>query len=77
MTGREIMKQVMEVSGISNADLAHKLNLTIPAMWDRLNTKKLKDVSVSVLSDTVGAMGYKVAVIPEEAEIPEGGYLVE
>ena len=76
MTGREIIRQIMDASGISNAELAHRLGLTIATAWDRVNTRKLKDVSVSVLAETVGAMGFKVAVIPQEAEIPEGGYLV-
>ncbi len=77
MKDRDVIRTIMEMKGISNASLARTLGITDAAIWDRLNTKKGKSLTTSNLSEMVQPLGFKVAVIPEEAEIPEGGYLVE
>lgn len=77
MKGREIIKAVMEKQGESNADLASKLKITPAALWDRLNSKKVKDIPVSLLQEMLRAMNYKVIVVPRSTRLPVDGYEVE
>lgn len=76
MTAKEIVKTIMDMKSVTNASLASRLNITQQAMWDRLNNKKNKDLSVSVLVDMANAMDYKVVVVPRETRIKEG-YVIE
>ena len=77
MTGREIIKQIMEEQGVSNAELAAKLNITQAALWDRLNNKKVKDIPLSLMSEMLRMLDYKIQIVPRESRIPEKGYKVE
>ena len=77
MKGREIIKAVMEKQGESNADLASKLSISPAALWDRLNSKKVKDIPVSLLQEMLRAMNYKVIVVPRSTRLPIDGYEVE
>ena len=64
MTGREIVKSIMEKQGVSNADMAKRLNITNAAMWDRINSPKVKDIPLSILSDMLRVMDYKIQIVP-------------
>lgn len=77
MKGREIIKAVMEKQGKSNADLAANLKITPAALWDRLNSKKVKDIPVSLLQDMLRALDYKVIIVPRSTRLPADGYEVE
>ena len=77
MTGREIIKAIMEEQGVSNAAMADKLDITQAALWDRLNNKKVKDIPLSLLSEMLRALDYKVQIVPRDARIPDKGYKVE
>ena len=39
MKGREAIKTVMDVKGLSNADLAKRLGMSNAAIWARINFK--------------------------------------
>lgn len=77
MCGREVLKAVMEHQDITNAILAKRLNITSAAVWERLNNKNVKDIPVSLLSEMLQALNYKVIVVPEDTELPEGGYQID
>lgn len=77
MTGKEIVKKIMESQSVSNADLAHKLSVKPTAMWDRLNNNKIKDLNVALLSSMVRVLGYKIQIVPNNKQLPEGGYEVK
>lgn len=77
MTGKEIVKKIMESQSMSNADLAHKLSVKPTAMWDRLNNTKTKDLNVALLSAMVRVMGYKILIVPNNKQLPDGGFEVE
>lgn len=64
MRGKEIVAAIMELTGTTNAVLAHKLETSIATMWDRINSKKTKDISVSTMNEMVRAMDYKIIVVP-------------
>lgn len=77
MNGREIVKDIMKREGKTNAEVADMLNITQAAMWDRLNNKKVKDISLSTLSEMLRVLGYKVAILPRTHHVSEDGYIVE
>ena len=79
MTGREIIKQIMEEQGVTNAELAAKLNISQAALWDRLNNKKVKDIPLSLLTDMLRMLDYTVQITPrkQDKECPRKTYRVE
>ena len=77
MKARELIKVIMEKKNINNACMADRLNITPAALWDRLNTKKAKDIPVSLLSEMLRALDYKVVLVPRSSRVPADGYEVE
>ncbi len=77
MNGREIVKDIMNREGKTNAEVADMLNITQAAMWDRLNNKKIKDIPLSTLNEMLRVLGYKVAIVPRTHRVPDGGYIVD
>ena len=56
--------------------MAKILGITQAALWDRLNTKKSDNTTVTKLDDMLSVLGYKIVVVPDETPIPEGGYKI-
>ena len=77
MTGKDIVKKIMEEQSVSNAELAHKVSVKPTAMWDRLNNAKSKDLNVSLLSSMVRVLGYRIQIVPISKKLPDGGFEVE
>lgn len=77
MNARQIIKEIMMNKEITNADMAHRLSITQAALWDRLNTKKTKDIPVSTLCEMLAVMDYDVVIVPrgKGAKI-EGSYRI-
>lgn len=76
MKGREIVKAIMADNKVSNAQLAHKMGLSIATMWARINNKQVKDISLPALTGILEALGYKIVVVADDREIAEGEYLL-
>lgn len=81
MNGREIIKDIMSQLNISNATLANRLGITQATLWDRIDTqprknKPRKDIPVSLLSEMVQVMDYKVMVVPASTRVPKHGYVI-
>lgn len=82
MNGREIIKSIMNLKGVTNTILANRLGITQAALWDRIDTqprkgKPRKDIPVSLLSEMVQVMDYKIMVVPANTRLPKDGYLIE
>ena len=79
MTGREIIKNIMEEQGVSNAEMAARLNISQAALWDRLNNKKVKDIPLSLLTEMLRMLDYTVQITPrkQDKENPRKTYKVE
>ena len=43
MTSKEIVNNLMQAQGVSNAEMAAKLNLTQAALWDRPRKTRLSE----------------------------------
>lgn len=82
MNGREIIKDIMQKRGVTNTILANRLGISQAALWDRVDTqprnkKPRKDIPVSLLSEMIQAMDYKVIIVPAKTRLPKDGYLVD
>lgn len=78
MTGKEIIRAIMEQKNKSNAEFANDLGISQQALWDRLNNKKAKDLSLNVFDTMVRSLGYSVYVVPfsKGQKLPEGAIKV-
>ena len=76
MKARDIVKEIMAKKNLGNAEFARILDITPATLWDRLNTKKAKDIPVSTLNDMLKVLGYKIVIAPVDTPTPEGGYVV-
>ena len=77
MTGREIIKNIMQEQGVTNAEMADRLHITQATLWDRLNNKKVKDIPLSLLSEMLRVLDYSVQIVPRATRTPDKGYKVE
>lgn len=78
MKARDVVKTIAETSGVSNAELAHRLGLSIAACWERTSSpNKPKDMPTKVLCPTLQALGYKVIAVPYDTPVPKGGYVID
>lgn len=77
MTSKEIVNNLMRVQGVSNAEMAAKLNLTQAALWDRLNPKKTNNMTVKKFNEILKMLDYKIVAVPRKTRLPEGGFEVD
>lgn len=75
MRGREIIKEVMDLQGVPNADMARRLGISQAALWDRLNNKKVKDIPVSLLHEMLMVLDYKILVVPAKTRVPSDSFV--
>lgn len=64
MTGREMIKAIMEKNGVTNAMLAHRLNITQATVWERLDSTKGRDIPLSTFCTMINALNCDVVVVP-------------
>lgn len=64
MNGREMIKEIMNEKGITNATLAHRLGISQATIWERLNNKKTRDIPLSTFCDMICALDCDLLVVP-------------
>ena len=72
MTERDAIKDIMKKEGITNAQLAKRINLTNAALWDRLSSPKKKSLTISTASQMLNALDYKLVIVPSDKQIKDG-----
>lgn len=78
MKAREVVLEIFKKSGITNASLAHRVNMSITSSWDMLwNPKRTKDMSTKLLVPTLQALDYKVVVVPRDTKVPDDWYVID
>lgn len=77
MTSKEIVNNLMQAQGVSNAEMAAKLNLTQAALWDRLNPKKTNNMTVKKFNEMLKMLDYKIVAVSRKTRLSEGGFEVE
>lgn len=76
MTARDVVKEIMILKKVSQTKLAElagfKSQSNVTGILNRGTTMKVDN-----LEQMVSAMGYKIAIIPDESPLPEGSFVVE
>ena len=65
MKAGEAVKEVMRKEGIKQAELCSRLEIKQPTLSERLSQKNL---SINKLNEMLNVMGYKVVVVPRNAQ---------
>ena len=76
LNSRKVIAAIIEDRGITYAELGRRLDLSRATMWARVNAPNAKDVSASVLAETLEALGYKLAAVPKNTPLPEDAYTI-
>jgi len=66
MTTEQAIRKIMEIRGIKFSELADELCIANNTLAGRL---KSKNISIEKLVEILDVLGYKVVVVPEEADI--------
>lgn len=86
MNAKEIVKDIMKSKEISNADMAHALNISPATVFERLKTSKIVkgkeqpylNITIGKLNDMLRYLGYDLVVMPRgRANKIEGAYLID
>jgi predicted XRE-type DNA-binding protein len=78
MNSKELVRKLIEEQGVSQADVAAKMNITPAALWDRISSKKTSSLSVKKLNEILRALGYEVVIMPRaKAGKIDNAYVVE
>jgi len=62
MTGKDIIKKLMEEENVTNVVLAERIGVTQATMWARLNNTNAKDLPLAVFGEMLSALGYEMVV---------------
>lgn len=77
MTTTEILIKIMEEQGKKKADLGRAVGIDESKATDLIGKRiKQKNISVNVLLEMLGAMGYTLAVVPTGTKLGEKEYEV-
>lgn len=76
MKGKEAIKEIMKTKGETNTSFADKLDITQQALWDRLNNRKNKDLSLIILCRMAKVLGYRVVLMPKSKHISDDMYVL-
>ena len=78
MSGKEIVKDIMESQGVQNKTFSAKLKISPSALCDRLKTGNgAKDLSVATLKEMLLMLDYEIQIVPLNSNLPKGGYRVK
>lgn len=74
MKPSEAIRQIMAIEGITPTRLAQMLGITKQALYSRLASPHMYAASVA---DTVAPMGYRLMLMPQDADIPLDAFPIE
>lgn len=68
MTGKDIIKELMEKQNVTNVQLANRLGLTQATMWARLNNQSIRDLQLSAFDEMLNALGYEIVIRKKQVQ---------
>ena len=74
MLAMDAVKQVMKIKQVRPTDICESLGIKSNVLSERF---KQKNVSITNLNEMRALMGYKIAMVPADTELPEGSFEVE
>lgn len=72
MTGKDIIKDLMEERGTTNVQLAEKLGITSATIWARLNNESDRDMQLYTFYEMVRALDYDIVIRPRKEKYVDG-----
>lgn len=78
MNSKELVRKLIEEQGLSQAEVAEKMEIKPQALWDRISSKKTSSMSVSKLSEILLQLGYEIVIMPRaKAGKIENAYVIK
>lgn len=74
MLAMDAVKQVMKLKQVRPTDICESLGIKSNVLSERF---KQKNVSITKLNEMLALMGYKIAMVPADTELPDGSFEVE
>ena len=74
MKPSEAIRQIMAIEGITPTRLAEKIGITKQSLYSRLASPHMY---ADTVADTVAPMGYRLVLMPPDADIPLDAFPVE
>lgn len=74
MLAMDAVKQVMKLKQVRPTDICESLGIKSNVLSERF---KQQNVSITKLNEMLALMGYKIAMVPADTELPDGSFEVE
>ena len=74
MTTEQAIRRIMDVRGKRFMDVAEKMGIATNTFAGRL---KAKNIGVEKLIEVLDVLGYKIVLIPKDAEVYENEFTIE
>lgn len=74
MKTMDAYKEIMKIRDLRPTDICDQLGIKSNVLSERF---KQKNVSVTKLNEMLAIAGYKIVLVPQDTEIPEGAFEVE
>ena len=71
MLAMDAVKQVMKLKQVRPTDICESLGIKSNVLSERF---KQKNVSITKLNEMLALMGYKIAMVPADTELPDGSF---
>lgn len=75
MTGKAIVRALMERHSAGVTHMGELLGITPQMVWRRVNANDHRDLTVEKLGEMCDALGYKVVVIPKWCFVNPDGFV--
>lgn len=77
MTSKEIVKELIKVTGNSLAGVSKVIGVTTQGLWNMLNASRRKSMNVDSLCEILDVLGYKVVIVPKGMNVKNGYEVAE
>lgn len=74
MKTMDAYKEIMKLKELRPTDICEQLGIKSNVLSERF---KQKNISVTKLNEMLSIAGYKILLVPQETEVPEGTFEVE
>lgn len=69
MTSKEIVKELIKISGNSVAGISKVIGITTQGLWNMLNSPVRKSLTVENLCRVLDVLGYKLVIVPKGVNV--------
>lgn len=76
MTSKDVIKAIMNLKNVTNADLAKRMGLSQANVWGKINTNK--SMTISKMNSILNQLDYEVVLLPRgKANRIDGAFVVD